>query len=145
MDTRNPDRGYNIREGGDDGKWTLEARKRLCKPKTKDHAQNISKGLTGRKCSQKHIENNRRAQLNKKLSETTKIKMSLSRSGEKNHNYKEINKSNLKNLIKQGLLKKQISSILNIHPNTVHKKIIEFWGNKGVNGIKSARFYFNSG
>ena len=141
LDAQNPNLGYNIKEGGDDGKWTLEARKRLCKPKSKEHAKNISKGLTGRKCSQKHIENNRKAQLNKKLSENTKIKMSLSRSGKKNHNYMEIDKIKLKNLIKKGLLKKQIASELNIHPNSVHKKINEYWGYKGIKGLKSARKY----
>jgi len=145
LDVQNPNHGYNIKEGGDDGKLSLEARKRLCKLKSKEHAQNISRGLTGRKCSQEHIENNRKAQLNKKLSESTKNKMGLSRSGKKNHNFKEIDKDKLKDLIKKGFLKKQIASILNIHPNSVHKKIIEYWGQKGINGLKSARIYFTLG
>ncbi|KKM79698.1 hypothetical protein LCGC14_1347280 [marine sediment metagenome] len=64
--------------------------------------------------------------------------MSLSKLGKKNHNYKEISRVELKNLIKKGLLKNQIASEFHLHPNSGNKKIQEFWG---INGLKNARKY----
>ncbi len=79
--------GYNLMEGGGNGKHSEDTKQKMRKPKSEEHKKNISEALLGRALSDDHKQKMSEANIGKTLSEDTKKKLSEAQRGDKNHMY----------------------------------------------------------